>query len=328
MSQVPSISRSSRVVVVGAGAVGCFYGGMLARHGVDVTLIARPQHVEAITAHGLFLNCQTFQAHVPIRATTEMSAVAHADLVLLCVKSPDTEATGQALRQVLSPHTVVLSLQNGEDNAPTLQRLLPNPVFPAVVYVATAMEGPGQLKHNGRGELVIGEMPTAGALTSAWGQGAPAQALLTQVAALFAAAGVPCDISAQVKADLWFKFLINCVVNAVSATGQIEYGRMVQVPEVRTLLSQLTTEFLAVAKAEGVHFDRADVDEKFEGLYRSMAGQRSSTAQDIARGKRTEIDHLNGLLTQLGAQHRVPTPTHQALYALVKLLEFRQHDIL
>ena len=112
----------------------------------------------------------------------------------------------------------------------------------------------------------------------------------------------------------------------MSAIGQIEYGRMVQVPEVRTLLSQLTTEFLAVAEAEGVHFDRPDVDEKFEGLYRSMAGQRSSTAQDIARGKLTEIDHLNGLLTRLGVQHSVPTPTHQALYALVKLLEFRQHD--
>jgi 2-dehydropantoate 2-reductase len=325
MSHAPSISNSSRVVVVGAGAVGCFYGGMLARQGVDVTLIARPQHVEAITAHGLYMNCQTFQEHVPIRATTELSAAAQADLVLLCVKSPDTEATAEALRPVVPAHTVVLSLQNGVDNAPTLQRLLPNPVFPAVVYVATAMDGPGQLKHNGRGELVIGEMSTPGALTAPEGRGPHAQVLLKAVAALFASAGVPCDISDQVKDALWFKYLINCVVNAVSAIGQIEYGRMVQVPEVRTLLGQLTTEFLAVAAAEGVHFDRADVDEKFEGLYRSMAGQRSSTAQDIARGKRTEIDHLNGLLTRLGAQHGIPTPTHQALYALIKLLEYRQH---
>ena len=324
MTHIPSISRSSRVVVVGAGAVGCFYGGMLARHGVDVTLIARPQHVEAITAHGLFMNCQTFQAHVPVRATTELSAVAQADLVLLCVKSPDTEATAQALRPILPPHPVVLSLQNGVDNAPTLQRLLPNPVFPAVVYVATAMDGPGQLKHNGRGELVIGEMNTPGAITRPDARGPRAQVLLREVSDLFAAAGVPCEISAQVKDALWFKFLINCVVNAVSAIGQIEYGRMVLVPEVRTLLGQLTTEFLAVAKAEGVHFDRTDVDEKFEGLYRSMAGQRSSTAQDIARGKRTEIDHLNGLLTRLGVDHGIPTPTHQAVVALVKLLEYRQ----
>ena len=325
MSQASSISRSSRVAVVGAGAVGCFYGGMLARQGIDVTLIARPQHVEAIKAQGLFMNCQTFQEHVSIRATTELSAAAQADLVLLCVKSPDTEATGQALRPLLAPHTVVLSLQNGVDNAPTLQRLLPNPVFPAVVYVATAMEGPGQLKHNGRGELVIGEMSTPGALTTSAGQGQQAQALLQDVAALFESAGVPCEISARVKDALWFKYLINCVVNAVSAIGQIEYGRMVEVPEVRTLLGQLTTEFLAVAEAEGVHFDRADVDEKFEGLYRSMAGQRSSTAQDIARGKHTEIDHLNGLLTRLGAQHGIPTPTHQALYALIKLLEHATH---
>ena len=324
MSHTLSISRSSRVAVVGAGAVGCFYGGMLARQGIDVTLIARPQHVEAITAQGLYMNCQTFQEHVAVRASTELSAVADVDLVLLCVKSPDTAATGQSLRQVLRPHTVVLSLQNGVDNAPTLQRLLPNPVFPAVVYVATAMEGPGQLKHNGRGDLVIGEMPTPGALTTPMPE-ARAAALLQEISALFESAGVPCDISLRVKDALWFKFLINCVVNAVSAVGQIEYGRMVQVPEVRTLLGQLTTECLAVAEAEGVHFDRADVDEKFEGLYRSMAGQRSSTAQDIARGKHTEIDHLNGLLTRLGAQHGIPTPTHQALYALIKLLEHATH---
>ena len=325
MSLAPSITRSSRVVVVGAGAVGCFYGGMLARQGVDVTLIARAQHVQAIESHGLFMNCQTFQEHVPIRATTELSAASEADLLLLCVKSPDTAATGEALRQVLAPHTVVLSLQNGVDNAPTLHRLLPNPVFPAVVYVATAMEGPGQLKHNGRGELVIGEMTTPGALTHPWAQGPRAQTLLTEVAALFESAGVPCEVSARVKDALWFKFLINCVVNAVSAIGQIEYGRMVQVPEIRTLLGQLTTEFLAVAAAEGVHLDRAHVDETFEGIYRSMATQRSSTAQDLARGKRTEIDHLNGLLTRLGVQHGIPTPTHQALYALIQLLEFRQH---
>jgi 2-dehydropantoate 2-reductase len=322
------MSRSSRVAVVGAGAVGCFYGGMLARQGVDVTLIARPQHVEAIQAHGLFMNCQTFQEHVQVHASTELAAAAQADLVLLCVKSPDTAATGEALRHILSPRTVVLSLQNGVDNAPTLQRLLPNPVFPAVVYVATAMEGPGQLKHNGRGELVIGEMPLSGAAAhSAAHPAAPSgntQAQLQAVAALFESVGVPCDISPRVKDALWFKFLINCVVNAVSAVGQIEYGRMVQVPAVRTLLGQLTTEFLAVAEAEGVHFDRADVDQKFEALYVSMAGQRSSTAQDIGRGKRTEIEHLNGLITRLGAQHGIATPSHQALYALIKLLEYAQ----
>ena len=326
MSQSSSSSRFSRVAVVGAGAVGCFYGGMLARHGVDVTLIARPQHVEAILARGLHMNCQTFQEYVPVRATPDLSAVADADLVLLCVKSPDTAATGQALTSLLRPDAVVLSLQNGVDNVPTLQALLPNPVFPAVVYVATAMEGPGQLKHNGRGELVIGAMAAAGTPAPSPEQIQHHQALLQGIATVFAAAGVPCEVSARVKDELWFKFLINCVVNAVSAIGQIEYGRMVQVPEVRRLLSQLTTEFLAVAQAEAVHFDRADVDEKFEGLYVSMAGQRSSTAQDIGRGKRTEIEHLNGLLTRLGQQHGIPTPTHQAMLALVKLLEHTQHS--
>lgn len=308
----PSISRASRVAVVGAGAVGCYYGGMLARQGVDVTLIARPQHVQAIQANGLYMDCQTFQAHVPVRATTELSAVTNADLVLLCVKSPDTAVTGRALRELLSPHAVILSLQNGVDNVPTLQTLLPNPVLAAVVYVATAMEGPGHLKHNGRGELVLGEMGSVGTH----------QATLQAIAALLGSAGIPCEISANVKEALWYKFLLNCVVNAVSAVGQIEYGRMVQVPEVRVLLQRLCDEFLAVAAAEGVHFDATDVRAKLETLYQTMAGQRSSTAQDLARGKRTEIDHLNGLLHQLGQRHGIPTPTHQTMLALVKLREF------
>ncbi len=304
---------SSKIAVVGAGAVGCYFGGMLARHGADVTFIARPQHVDAMQARGLFMECLSFQEHVPVKASTDIATAAHADLILLCVKSPDTEIVGQQLQPLLAPQTVVLSLQNGVDNVPRLQQHLSQRIFPAVVYVATAMAGPGHLKHNGRGELVIGEMPASG----------QHQATLQSLAALLDAAGIPCEVSDRVKDALWFKFLINCVYNAVSAIGQIEYGRMVQVPEVRQLMDQLTQEFLQVAAAEGVHYAPEFVKAQLDGINRSMAGQRSSTAQDLARGKHTEIDHLNGWLVQLGQQHGIPTPTHQTVYALVKLQESR-----
>jgi len=306
-----TFSRSSKIAVVGAGAVGCYFGGMLARHGADVTFIARAQHVDAIQDRGLYMECLDFQEYVPVKASSDISAAAGSDVVLLCVKSPDTEVAGLQLQPLLPPHTVILSLQNGVDNVPRLQQLLPQRVFPAVVYVATAMAGPGHLKHNGRGELVIGEMPFTG----------EHQETLRSLAGLLAEAGIPCEVSERVKDALWFKFLINCVYNAVSAIGQIEYGRMVQVPEVRQLMDQLTQEFLLVAAAEGVHYAPEMVRDSLEGINRSMAGQRSSTAQDLARGKHTEMDHLNGLLVRLGQQHGIPTPSHRAVHALVKLLE-------
>ena len=144
------------IAVMGAGAVGCYYGGMLARAGHRVVLIARPQHVAAIEQYGLRLHTTTFDEQVRLDASSDTRALHGADLVLFCVKSPDTEATGALIRPHLAPGALVLCLQNGVDNADRLRTVLPgHQVAAAVVYVATGMAGPGHVKHNGRGELVI-----------------------------------------------------------------------------------------------------------------------------------------------------------------------------
>src|SRR5690242_9868416 len=145
-----------KVVVMGAGAVGCYYGGMLARAGHDVVLIARPGHVEAIVRDGLRMQTRSFDEHVRMRASTDAAAVQGADLVLFSVKSMDTESAGRQIGEHLAPGALVLCLQNGVDNADRLRRVLPqHAVAAAVVYVATEMAGPGHLRHHGRGELVI-----------------------------------------------------------------------------------------------------------------------------------------------------------------------------
>ncbi|MBC7548860.1 MAG: NAD(P)-binding domain-containing protein, partial [Polaromonas sp.] len=144
------------IAVMGAGAVGCYYGGMLARAGHQVVLIARPSHAEAVMQHGLRLQTTTFDEHVSLSASTEVSALQSANLVLFCVKSPDTEATGVLMRPHLAPGALVLCLQNGVDNADRLRPVLPDhTVAAAVVYVATEMAGAGHVRHHGRGELVM-----------------------------------------------------------------------------------------------------------------------------------------------------------------------------
>jgi 2-dehydropantoate 2-reductase len=204
-----------KFAVMGAGAVGCYYGGMLARAGHRVTLIARPAHVQAIQAEGLRLQTQTFDERVPLQVSTEPQAVQGADVVLFCVKSNDTESAGALIGPHLAPHTQVWSLQNGVDNAERLAAVLGRPVAPAVVYVATGMAGPGHVRHHGRGELVL-----------------PAWALTPEVLAVFAAAGVPLEGSDNVAGALWAKLVLNCAYNALSASGPVPYGALVQVPGV------------------------------------------------------------------------------------------------
>jgi len=294
-----------KVAVMGAGAVGCYYGGMLARAGNEVVLIGRPQHVAAIRRDGLLLDTQSFREHVPVQAATDAGGIAGAQVVLCCVKSTDTEIAGAQMKPHLAPGAVVLSLQNGYDNAARLQAVLGCEVMPAVVYVATEMAGPGHLKHHGRGELVIGPSAVSGELV-----------------ALFAAAGVPVEISGNVAGALWAKLILNCAYNAVSAITQMPYGRMVQGPGVEDVMRDVMEECLAVARADGVTVP-GNIWEAVQRIAATMAGQLSSTAHDVARGKPSEIDHINGYVMRRGAALGIATPVNRVLHTLVKLLESR-----
>jgi len=156
-------STFQATAVVGAGAVGSFFGAMLARSGHPVTLIGRAPHVQAIASHGLQLHRAGGVETVRVGATTELDAVRDADLVLFCVKSTDTESVARQIAPLLKRDALVLSLQNGVDNAAAIARQIRQTVVPAVVYVATAMPEPGVVKHFGRGGLVIGPLDAAAA---------------------------------------------------------------------------------------------------------------------------------------------------------------------
>jgi 2-dehydropantoate 2-reductase len=295
-----------QVAVLGAGAVGCFYGGMLARAGHRVTLIGRPAHVQAIEAHGLRMQTLHFDEQVPLAASTKASAVAAADLVLFAVKSPDTETAGEQVRIHLKPGALLLCLQNGVDNAERLRAVLPGvSIAAAVVYVATEMAGPGHLRHHGRGELVIEPAERSAAVAQA-----------------FMAAGVPTQISDNVRGALWAKLILNCAYNALSALGRLPYGELVQRPGVQAVMRDVVAECRAVASADGVSLP-GDMDSAVRRIAETMPTQFSSTAQDLKRGKPSEIDFLNGHVVRRGEALGVATPANRVLWTLVKLAESR-----
>ncbi|WP_050466237.1 ketopantoate reductase family protein [Herbaspirillum chlorophenolicum] len=292
-----------KVAVMGAGAVGCYYGGMLARAGHEVVLVGRAQHVDAFNKVGLRLQAQGFDETISVKAGTDAAIAAGADLVLFCVKSTDTETAGAQLRQHLRSDTLVLTLQNGTDNADRLRSVIPQPVAAAVVYVATEMAGPGHVKHHGRGELVI--EPSARS---------------EDVAQALVAAGVPTEISGNVRGALWVKLILNCAYNALSAITQLPYGKIVQGQGVADVIRNLVTECRAVASVEGVTLP-GDVDAAVRLIAETMPTQYSSTAQDLARGKASEIDHLNGFIVRRGQALGIATPVNLTMHTLVKLVE-------
>ena len=295
-----------KIAVMGAGAVGCYYGALLARAGHDVTLIARPAHVQAIAqAGGLWLHTDAGAECIALRASSQASAVRGAQWVLFCVKSTDTDSAGHAMAAHLDANAVVLSLQNGIDNAERLQAILARPVLPSVVYVASTMAAPGQVRHLGRGELVLGAGPASAAIAS-----------------VLRSAAIPTEISDNVTGALWAKLVLNCVYNPLSAITRLPYGAIASCPglDVAQVMADVVQECQAVAQARGVALP-ADILASTLALAQAMPQQFSSTAQDLARGTRSEIDHLNGFIVRQGAALGIATPVNRLLHTLVRLLE-------
>jgi len=301
--------QRTKVAVVGAGAVGGYFGGMLARAGVPVMMIGRPAFVEAVQRSGVFLDSYQFQEIVHPQASVELSSAADADVVLFCVKTTSTEIAARELARVMKTGALVVSLQNGVNNAEEIRAASGIEAMPAVVYVAASMPEPGTIKHLGRGDLVIG----------------PQNEKTERVAELFASARVGCRISENIEGELWTKLVWNCALNAISALGRVTYGEIIASEDAKKLVEEVVYETLNVARAKGIHPPGLD-DPKaaIAGSFRiaeQMKGTRSSTAQDLARGKHTEIDSLNGYVARLAAQLGVATPVNHALYTLVKLYE-------
>lgn len=297
-----------QIAVMGAGAVGSFFGAKLAMAGAPVTLIGRPAYAEAVTRDGLQFESEGRVTPVRAVATTDVSGVRGARYVLFCVKSGDTDAAARALAPHLAKNAVILSLQNGVGNAERIAAHVPCHVVSALVYAASQMPAPGHVRHTGGGSLVIG---------------GAAPELLEAIVALFKAADVPVTISPDIDVALWTKLLMNCAYNAVSALTMANYATMTAMPEVRAIMRAAAHETVAVAAARGVTIANVTLERMFD-MGHTMPNQISSTAQDIARGRATEIDFLNGLVVREGEALGIATPVNRTLHALVRLRETKR----
>src|SRR5262245_24537656 len=297
-----------RIAVVGAGAVGGYFGGMFARAGASTVFIGRKHFANAVNAKGLVLDKSEGQERIRAIATVEMSAVRDCPLILFSVKANNTLVTATQMAPFVRPNATVVCLQNGVDNADRVRAAANVVAVPAVVYVAVSVPESGRVKHLARGDLIIGPSERS-----------------NELADLFVRAGIPCRISDNIEGELWLKLLRNCALNAISALGHVRYGQIVQNDDAKKLMEQIVDEVLAVARAAGVVLP--GVDDRESGmaaameLATQMADAFSSTAQDLNRGRPTEIDALNGYISRRGAELGIHVPANHALFTLVKLAE-------
>jgi 2-dehydropantoate 2-reductase len=302
-----------KIVVIGAGAVGCYFGGLMAKGGFPVTFIARENQLEKFKNEGLEIVWADKRETVHVEATTDYETLKDCLFVFICVKTQSTRQTAEEIAPYLKSNAIIISLQNGIDNVGLLKQHISQNCYAGMVYAAMAMTDINQVSHFGGGNLVIGNILADQDASR-----------LDFLSVMLKMAKIPTKISTTMLLELWNKFIVNCSYNGISAIGQISYEDLVVSPGIDQVMNAIKKECIAVGIAEGIDLNLEIVDAMIEGIPINLPTQKSSTAQDIAKSKPTEIDYLNGTIVSLGKKHDIPTPVNSMIYSLIKMREITQ----
>lgn len=285
--------------------MGSFFGGLLAPRN-HVTLIGRVDHVRAIRATGLRILGKTVKLARP-RALTRVPDNAMPDLVIVATKAYDTASAMRYLRAFAKSATF-LTLQNGLDNAEVIARTATHVVAGTTAHGVTFV-GPGEIRHAGVGETVIGPWANVD------------EGELVRLRDLLEEAGIATRLTSDIRTELWAKVIVNASINPLAALAGVPNGRLVRDKRLYGVLEAVALEASAVAKAEGAAIDPGEILQRVVVVARRTAANRSSMLQDLDHGRKTEIDAITGAVLRAAARRRIPTPLNQTLYVLVKARE-------
>ncbi len=300
-----------RILIAGTGAVGGYFGALLARAGHAVVFLARGANLAALRAHGIRI--ESFDGDFQldhVTATDTVEGQAPFDLVLFTVKSYDTATVASQIAPVIAPETVVLSLQNGVENEPALAAALHvPPLLGAMTQIGAELVAPGIIRHVAEGTIYFGEVTGH--------ESARARAL----AGLFTAAGVRHHLAKDIVRMLWDKLAWNAAHNAVTAITHTTAGEAAAIPATAAVLRDAMLEVVSVAQAQGIELDRERADLMIAYSRERLGSLRTSMLQDLERGRRLEHEALNGAVIRYGDRVGVATPVNRALYGLLAALD-------
>jgi 2-dehydropantoate 2-reductase len=316
-----------RVAILGAGATGGFLGARLAKAGVDVVLIARGPHLQAMRERGLRLLEPVGESIVRVEATDDLGVLRSADAVFVTLKAHSVPAIAERLAANLGPDTAVVSAQNGipwwyfqrhggelegtyletVDPGGMVGRTIdPERVVACIVYPATTVVGPGIVRHVEGEKFSLGEL-----------DGSKTPRILA-LSSLLAGAGLKAPVQSRIRQELWVKLLGNAVFNPLSALTRASLGEMAESPVLAPIVRAAMEEVDSVARRLGVEIP-VTIDQRIKGAAR-VGSHKTSMLQDLEAGRPLEIDAVAGAVVELAGKLSVPAPHLETIYRCVKLL--------
>ena len=298
-----------KITIIGAGAMGCLFGGLLAEHGQDVWLIdVRKEQVDTLNEHGLTIVHQGKERIVQVHATTDPTEIFGTELALIFVKHAQTEAAARTAACLLKKDGYALTLQNGMGNAEILADVLGKErVLCGTTAQGAMVLGPGKIQHSGAGETILGVC----------GQRAD---IAAQVTAIFSAAGISSRVVADIEPVLWKKLCVNVGINAITALTGLRNGQLLEQAATRLLMRDVVAEAVEVARACSLEVPD-NILEHVEQVAQATAANRSSMGQDIDRQRPTEIEAINGYIVRKAQELGIAVPVNQTLVRLVQVVQ-------
>ncbi|HSK88917.1 MAG TPA: ketopantoate reductase family protein [Anaerolineales bacterium] len=306
-----------KILVMGTGGVGGYYGGLLAQQGNDVTFIARGAHLYAIRHEGLKVKSVHGDFHIlPASATDDPINVGSVDLILFCVKTYHTDEAAQAIRAAVGHHTVVMSLQNGVDAAERIGKVIGmEHVVGGVTWLSSAVEEPGVIKQISQfRRIVFGEL------------GGGRSERIQSSYEVLNQTGITVEVSDDVQKVLWTKLVFITAVSSIGSLTRLPMGDYRSIPETRGLLSSIMQEVESIARAQGVNLD-ADVVQKWLEFIDNVApGIKPSMQLDVEAGHRTELESMIGVVGRKGRELGIPTSISDYVYASLLPVELKARN--
>lgn len=301
--------KTMRIAVLGAGAVGGFYGARLARAGHEVSLVARGRNLQAIRTSGMSVRSQLGDFVVYPAVESDPAAIGATELVLVAVKTYSNAGALPLLRPLVGPATVVLTLQNGVESAADVAAVVgEDHVLAGATYIGVSLEGPGQVVHVGSARrIVFGEAFGPPRVTERAGR----------IAEALRGADIDAEAVADSRAALWEKLVFLAPLAALTAASRLPIGPLRSGAEFREAVMRAMREVEAVARAEGVALAADVCEQKLAYMEASPPTMRSSLMMDLVAGRPTEVEALVGAVVRRARGHGVPTPAMQTLYAVL-----------
>jgi len=304
-----------KTVIMGAGAMGSLFGGLLTLSGEDVWLVdIWKENIDAMRSNGLKVEDRGKVQIIPVKATTDVASVGKADFILFFVKTYQTEKAVSDVLVLQKENTVFLTLQNGLGNEETIcKKVNRKKVILGVTGQGATLLGPGHIRHGGAGKTYLGELD--GKITDR----------ITQIAQVFRKAGIETEVSSHIHNLVWEKLLVNVGINALAALTGLKNGQLLDYPETVRLMEALVSEAVEVTRRKEIQIDENPMN-RLKVVIEATRENRCSMGQDLDYKRRTEIDAINGAVVREAERFGISVPYNQMITDLIKVVEKRSHQ--